>query len=120
MAIAKRAQPRIQDDGVLSILASRLESLDRNLEELKIEVRSKLGEMERGVDKIDHRLWGNGQPGVISDIERDLKETNEQHEKLEKLVWRLGGAVIIAVVVVGLSTGNGFGNMGNLLKLFGL
>lgn len=61
-------------------------------------------------EKLEKRLYGNGQPGDIETIKR-------KHEALEKRVDRAIWIGFLVVIVTGMATGNGLASFEHLWKL---
>ena len=54
----------------------------------------KLDHLTRQVDEIHHALMGNGQPGILRDVDR-LKQAAESRQDWER---KVGGAVIGSII----------------------
>ena len=62
-----------------------MDSMDADFEFQK-EVITRLTAIERTLDDTVHRLFGNGQPGIVEQHDRRIS-------KLEQLSWKLFGAL---------------------------
>ena len=45
---------------------------------LQSRLEARVAVLEASFEKLDHMLWGNGQPGAIEMIRRDIKESREE------------------------------------------
>jgi hypothetical protein len=62
-----------------------------------------MASIEDKLDALTHKLLGNGQPGLIADLQASDKEMAGRMEKLEnKNQWLAGVWVGVSSVVVGL------------------
>jgi len=57
--------------------------------------------------KLEHRLYGNGQPGDIQRINTRLDAQDTRVDNLEKVIERWAWKGLIAIIVIGVSTGGG-------------
>lgn len=76
---------------------------DRAMEDLRVKVEVLAANVERS----DHMLWGNGQPGAIAKLQEDvmelktainpedLKRQKEDVEVLKRTVWRIAGGMAL-------------------------
>lgn len=66
--------------------------------------------MQSDVEKLEHRLYGNGQPGSIGKIENRLDDHEEHLRKLDEKWWK---AMVIGALIA-------FGSGGGDLSLTAL
>ena len=52
-------------------------------------VIAKLASIESTLDRIDHELFGNGQPGRLKEIEVRIEELEEVHDQSRGALWVL-------------------------------
>lgn len=48
------------------------------------------------LERIDHELFGNGQPGLLKEIQDDVDELDDKIDKLE--YWRSGIVAVLAFI----------------------
>lgn len=109
----------IRDSDITALVLARLESLDRNIEMLKADVRINIEAIDHRVTTLDHRLWGNGQKGTIADIREEIESTRRAHRNLDKKIIKIGALISGAMLVLGFMTGNGWASFSNVLKVLG-
>ena len=60
----------------------------------------RLVRIETLLDDLHHTLMGNGQPGKIADLDKDIAELKETHQKIKGAIWIMGILFTIAVTAL--------------------
>lgn len=105
---------------VLQLLLDRMNSLDRNLDAIRVDLKSKIEILDKEVTDIDHKINGNGQPGFIANINREIQEIKDQRGEMEKKMMKFAGAGTFVVCFVCFFTGSGPVGLSSILTLMGV
>lgn len=78
-----------------------------------------LGERVASLETDMERLMGNGQPGLIAQIQEDMERNAEFVRKLDKKMLLIGLGLIVAVFAAGSGTGSLKSVIDLIAKMYG-